>query len=375
MRQIMKEKGLGDWRKAEYRFCKKCGRIARFENLKIMWIGKDKWMNELWCGDNIEVLKKIPDESVDLIYIDPPFFSNRHYEVIWGNGAELRAFGDRWKGGIEHYIGWMVERLKGLHRILKPTGSIYVHLDWHAVHYLKVEMDKIFGYENFRNEIIWHYGQRTMRNKKKWNAKHDNILFYAKSKKTYIENIITQPWTEEEISKSRARKIQIDENGKKFIWDNRSVKKGVLPKKQYIEDIIKKGKAVDDVWNMPIILSTSKERLGYPTQKPEALLERIIKASSNEGDIVLDAFCGCGTTIAVAEKLNRKWIAIDVSPIAVKVTTERLNKLEKKLGKENADFITFAVEHNERRCPLSHLPSARSTLDKRNPPISISGKN
>jgi len=277
--------------------------------------------NTIYCGDCLDVLKRFPDGCVDLIYLDPPFFSNRHYEIIWRDGAEIRSFGDRWKGGINHYVSWMVERLEQCHRVLKKTGSIYVHLDWHAVHYLKVALDKLFGQNNFRNEIIWHYGQRTMHNPKKWNAKHDNIIFYAKSEKTRL-NVITISWTREEISKTRARKILRDEKGE-YIWDNRSVSKGFPPKKQYIKDIIKKGKAIDDVWDIPMILSTSKERLGYPTQKPEALLERIIKASSNKGDIVLDPFCGCGTTIVNAQKLGRKWIGIDVSPTACKLMAKR----------------------------------------------------
>lgn len=112
-------------------------------------------VNIIYCGDCLEVLKKIPDKSVDLIYADPPFFSNRHFEIIWKDGAEIRSFGDRWKGGINHYITWMTERLEQCHRILKDTSSMFLHCDWHAAHYLKVEMDRIFGIENFKNEIIW----------------------------------------------------------------------------------------------------------------------------------------------------------------------------------------------------------------------------
>jgi adenine specific DNA methylase Mod len=157
---------------------------------------------------------------------------------------------------------------------------MYLHCDYHANAHLRILMDRIFDERNFRNEIIWHYGQRLMHNPKKFNSKHDTILFYAKTSKTRINQIKTN-WTEDEISRRRARKIQIDKEGRKFIWDNRSVSKGYSPKKQYIDDIIRKGKAIDDVWDIPMIVSTSKERLGYPTQKPEALLERIIKASSN----------------------------------------------------------------------------------------------
>jgi len=297
-----------------------------------MRLNDETWLNELWCGDNIDVLKQIPDESVDLIYIDPPFFSNRHYEVIWGNGAELRSFGDRWKGGIEHYVGWMVPRLKELHRILKKTGSIYVHLDWHAVHYLKIEMDKIFGYDNLRNEIIWSYKRYTAASTM-FQRLHDTILFYGKGKNGTF-NTIREPYGEK--SGKADSHYKQDKDGRWFRWQKR---KGKDPYKVYLSE----GRRVGDVWEIPLINSTSKERIGYPTQKPEALLERIIKASSNEGDIVLDAFCGCGTTIAMAEKLNRKWIGLDVSPIAVKVMTERLIAMEEKLGKKLEDFITYGL--------------------------------
>lgn len=296
-----------------------------------MRLNENRWFNELRCGDNIEVLKTLPDDSVDLIYIDPPFFSNRHYEVIWGNGAELRTFGDRWKGGIEHYIGWMVERLKELHRVLKPTGSIYVHLDWHAVHYVKVEMDKIFGYRNYNNDIIWCYtiGGKS---KDRFARKHDTILFYRKgSSCIFNEKQIRIP-----RKANSHMALAKDADGREYQYK-------ICKKKEY-RYYLDEGKIPEDYWtDIETLNYEDKERIGYPTQKPAALLERIIKASSNEGDIVLDAFCGCGTTIAVAEKLNRKWIAIDVSPVAVKVMTERLNQLEKKIGKKNADFLTLGL--------------------------------
>ena len=138
--------------------------------------------NTIYCGDCKEVLKKFPDECVDLIYMDPPFFSNKTYEVIWKDGYEVRAFEDRWKGGIEHYIGWMEERIRECHRVLKKTGSIYLHCDWHASHYLKVMMDRVFGVNNFQNEIIWFYKTGGV-SKRRFSRKHDNILFYTKSSK------------------------------------------------------------------------------------------------------------------------------------------------------------------------------------------------
>ncbi|MEY3220985.1 MAG: hypothetical protein RIT27_2342, partial [Pseudomonadota bacterium] len=216
---------------------------------------------------------------------------------------------------------------------LKETGSFYLHCDPTASHYLKLVCDAIFCPQGgeFRNEIIWHYGQRLMHNKYKFNAKHDIVLFYVKSDTTPLKNQITYNWSKEDIVKTRARKILIDEDNREYIIDNRAVSKGIPPKKQYIDDILKKGKAIDDVWNIPFIPSTAKERLGYPTQKPEALLERIIKASSNEGDIVLDAFCGCGTTIAVAEKLKRNWIGIDITYQSISLI---LKRLEDQFGRD-----------------------------------------
>src|SRR3989338_3461283 len=140
--------------------------------------------NVLYCGDCLAILKGFPNDSVDLIYLDPQFFSNRHYEILWGNGAELRAFGDRWKGGINHYIDWMNERLEQCHRVLKKTGSIYLHCDWHASHYLKVAMDKIFDDGNFRNEIIWKRKTgrgETNQKSNRFGTSTDSILFYSKS--------------------------------------------------------------------------------------------------------------------------------------------------------------------------------------------------
>ncbi len=239
-----------------------------------------------------------------MIYVDPPFFSNRKYEVIWNDGSELRSFDDRWKGGIDDYIEWLSERIKQCHRVLKNTGSIYIHCDWHASHYIRIMMDKIFGYNNFRNEIIWHYISAP-ESKYSFGKKHDNIFFYSKSKNIKF-NVLRVPHNK------KTKKIRIyKHNGKEYICKTNP-----------------EGKAMDDVWDIPIIAATSKERVGYPTQKPEALLERIIKASSNEGDLVLDSMCGCGTTIVVAHRLNRRWIGIDVSPTACKIAFNRLKQIK-----------------------------------------------
>lgn len=282
----------------------------------------------IYREDNLARLRRFPSESVDLIYLDPPFFSNKNYEVIWGDEAEVRSFKDRWKGGIHLYTDWMRKRVVEMRRVLKPTGAIYLHCDWHASHYLKVMMDGVFGYPNFRNEIVWHYKFRMMKNKRILNRKHDTILFYAKSDEHLIEPP-TEPWTREEIIRVRKQAIYKDEEGREWIWMPGG-KGHSKNKPKYLDEIMAEGKALDDVWDMPIISSSSKERLGYPTQKPEALLKRIIEMSSKPGDVVLDPFCGCGTTIAVAQMMNRQWIGIDISLTAAEIMKARVEKVGAK---------------------------------------------
>jgi DNA modification methylase len=310
-------------------------------------------MNTLYYGDNLEILKSIPSESVDLIYIDPPFFSNRNYEVIWGDEGEVRSFKDRWAGGMEHYIGWLKERVEEMYRVLKPTGSFYLHCDWHADAYIRVGiLDKVFGSGNFRSDICW---KRTV---PKGNAKTlanntDAIFWYSKHDKKFIYNPEFLPLegghysrvdTDGRIWQDTA--LNAPSKGYKYEWNGVtkhwrcSIEKmqeyeesgllyytsnGTARFKRYLED--SKGRSLDNCWtDIPPVNSQAKERIGYPTQKPEALLERIIKASSNEGDVVLDAFVGGGTTVAVADRLNRKWIGIDQSVQAIKVSEARLDK-------------------------------------------------
>jgi DNA modification methylase len=261
--------------------------------------------NLIYCGDNLEVLAKFPEKSVDLIYADPPFFSNKQYEIIWGNGAEMKVYEDRWKGGINVYIEWMEPRIAQCHRVLKDTGSMYLHCDWHANAHLRILMDRIFDGKNFRNEIIWHYTGGG-RSKTYFSSKHDTILLYSKGDlMTFNLDAIRVPYKE---TSGYAQGGIVSKKGKLY-----------LPHP--------KGTPVDDVWDIPMINPLSKERMGYPTQKPEALLKRIIEASSNKDDIVLDPFCGCGTTLVVAHQLGRKWIGIDVSPIACSLMKDRLNKV------------------------------------------------
>ncbi|RLD65658.1 MAG: hypothetical protein DRI84_06365 [Bacteroidetes bacterium] len=283
------------------------------DNMKI-----DINKNTLVCGDNIEWLKDIPDNSIDMCYIDPPFFSNKNYEIIWGNGAEVTSFGDRFFGGIKHYIEWMKGRVELIHSKLKDTGSIFLHCDHHASHRLRVMLDDIFGEENYKNEIIWSYGQRMMGRSNFFDQKHDNILFYSKSKNN-IFNTIRESYTLDEIRSWRGTKT---DNIGEYYLENGG--KGKPRYKRYIQDIKDKGKAISDVWPINILGSNEKERLGYPTQKPIKLIERIIKCSTNEGDIVLDCFGGGGTTANACINLNRKFISGDVSPVAIRIMADRL---------------------------------------------------
>jgi len=258
----------------------------------------------IYCGDNLYWMTRLPDEFVDLCYIDPPFFSQKHYEVIFKDGEEIRSFEDRWKGGIENYIDWMRVRVEEIHRLLKPTGSFYLHCDWHASHYLKVMCDEVFGQENFQNEVIWYY-RRWTNVSRRFQRMHDTILFYSKTNK-YKFNPVYQPFSDKTIH----RDISVDR-----VTDLKAKRD------------IKRGIVMHDVWGLPYVHSQSKERLGYPTQKPEALLERIIKASSNPWDLVFDCFCACGTTLTAAHKSARRWLGIDVSPTGCKLVQHRLSKL------------------------------------------------
>lgn len=277
--------------------------------------------NIIYCGDCLVKLKDIPDESVDLIYIDPPFSSNRNYVAFWQE-QEKRHFEDRFEN-VRAYIDYMTPRIKELYRVLKPTGSFYYHCDWHASHYIKALLDRddLFGINNFQNEIIWYY-RGGGASKKRFASKHDVIFFYTKSNK-WVFNLdaVRQPYSKDVLDSLPSR------YDKSYRGDK--VYSGYKPNPL--------GKIPDDVWLIqPIMPSDKKERLGYPTQKPLALLERIIKASSNEGDIVLDAFCGCGTTLIASQKAKRKWLGIDISPTACRVVAKRL---QDSCGiKEGVDF-------------------------------------
>ena len=315
-----------------------------------------------------------------MIYLDPPFFSNRTYEVIWGDKGEVRSFEDRFSGGIDHYISWLKDRVQEMHRVLKPTGSIFLHCDWHANAYIRVGiLDKIFGVGNFKGEVVWQRTTIHSDAKRKLPVINDTIWYYTKGN-DFIYNPI---YVKHSDSYVKSHYTSDDSDGRGiYTLDNMSapagggmaainketgkpngwyIYKGYPPSengwrysletmtkldsegrvhfpkkndstpdygkklrlKRYLLE--QKGTLLGNIWtDIFPVNSQASERIGYPTQKPQALLERIIRMASNEGDVVLDPFVGGGTTVAVAEKLHRRWIGIDQSVQAIKVTELRL---------------------------------------------------
>ena len=355
--------------------------------------------NTLYYGDNLDILRQhVGDESVDLVYLDPPFNSNATYNVLFKersgeeSPAQIKAFTDTWEWTQESertfeqeivlnpetppnvkdmitafrqfigsnammaYLVMMTPRLVELRRVLKPTGSIYLHCDPTASHYLKLLMDGIFGPELFQNEVIW---KRTSGHSdaRRYGRVHDVLLFYTLSTKA-VWNVTHQPYEDDYVDKYYRYR---DQDGRRWMSDNLSAsglqgggyeyewngitrvwrvpretmeqldlegrifytKNGIARRKRYLDESA--GLKIQDIWtDTQALRSWHKERLGYPTQKPQALLERIIQASSNEGDVVLDPFCGCGTAVAAAEKLKRRWTGIDVTHLAVALMKNRL---------------------------------------------------
>jgi DNA modification methylase len=290
-------------------------------------------MNTFYHGDCLFVLKHdIELESVDLIYLDPPFFTGKIQKGKWRPEAMEVSFEDskrfwaekadtmrekapEWlkhiaikRPDFASYLYYMMERLEVCHKVLKKTGSIYLHCDYRASHYLKMIMDEIFGVGNFRNEIVWDYGVRASQYNRYFQRKHDYILFYAKNSQLVKFKPIEVAYSEASLAERATRYKFKDEHGLYRMTTRRAPDGSKYRAKVYL----KSGVWATDVWGIPRINATSKERAGYPTQKPEALLEQIIKASSNEGDLVVDPFCGCGTTVIIASKLNRQFIGIDI---------------------------------------------------------------
>lgn len=292
--------------------------------------------NRLFWGDNLHVMRSLPAESIDLIYIDPPFFSGRHYNVIFGDKNELRSFSDIWEGGMPGYLVWLNARLFEMKRLLKRTGSIYVHCDHHASHYIKVELDKIFGYGNFLNEVVWPYTSGGV--SKQWfGRKHDVLLLYAKQAGAHYINI------PKEKSYTRTLPEPHTASGTRL---------GVL--RDDVCKLCEQGSpgqkyrmvTMRDVWgDVRSLFRNDAETIGYPTQKPERLLRRVIEASCPDDGVVGDFFVGGGTSVSVAQMLNRKWVACDQSRVATAITRDRLvRQVDEKTGK----FFPapdFTIEH------------------------------
>jgi site-specific DNA-methyltransferase (adenine-specific) len=326
----------------------------------------------IYCGDNLEQLRKLPDACIDLIYIDPPFNSNRTYEIFWGETKEKRSFDDRHES-TRAYIEFMRPRCVELSRVLKKTGSFYLHCDWHASHYVKIMLDQIFGENNFQTEIIWHRALAKGLAFKSLPNNHDTLFLYGGGGEIVFKRPYN-PYDPENLDAKTAGKYSHrDPDGrlyqlcdltnpnrnrpnltyeflghkKVWRWTKERMQEGyetgivvqpspaAVPRmKRYLDE--QEGRPIDSVWtDIPPINSQAKERLGYPTQKPLKLLERILEISSNPNDIVLDAFCGCGTTLVAAQNLGRQWIGIDISPTACRVMAKRLRDVCKLREDEN----------------------------------------
>lgn len=321
------------------------------------------WTNKLIWGDNKLILSSlangaIRDEiekegGIKLIYIDPPFAvgSDFGFEIeIGGEKAEKQqsiieeiAYRDTWGKGISSYLTMMYERLKLMHNLLTVDGSIFVHCDWRVSYYIRLMLDDIFGIENFRNEIIWFYPGRERLSENKFQSKHDTIYYFAKSDKTKL-NPVTKKWDKDERVKMLRRKIHKDEDGREWFWETRGQANGIEPYKKYLDDYVDKGGALNDVWDdIQFLRGNHPERVGYETQKPEELLERIIKAGSNDGDLIADFFCGSGTTASAAEKLNRKWITSDLGRFSIHTARKRLIGVQRELQTNGKDFRAFEI--------------------------------
>ena len=337
------------------------GQLTMFEK-ELVGNKRDDFRNHLIWGDNKLVMASLLAEfkgKIDLIYIDPPFDVGADFkmDVPIGDGKEtiekdqstleMVAYRDMWGKGTDSYLHMMFERLSLMKELLSEKGSIYVHCDWRMNSHIRQLLDEIMGGENFRNEIIWYYPGREMHVQNKFNAKHDDIYFYSKSQHTKIKMAdVAVPYDKAERLKGLRRKLHVDENGREWVWETRGQANGQEPYKRYLEEIISQGRALNDVWDdLQFLRGNHPERSDYATQKPEALLERIIRASSNEGDLVADFFCGSGTTGAVAERLGRRWIMSDLGRFAIHTTRKRLIESQRKLHAAGQPYRAFDV-HN-----------------------------
>lgn len=344
-------------------------------------------------GDNLEAMREFPDASVDLIATDPPFNSKRDYFVPYrderGQKPEtlVRAFTDTWTWGeaaeeayrelivdvggqvadtiqglrqflnetpMMAYLVMMCIRIVEMHRILKPTGSLYLHCDPSASHYLKIVTDAVFGYKNLRNEIVWHYGKWTNVTNQ-FQRNHDIILFYSKSDNHTFNRLFNITKARDAVYERGWDTNRVGGKSQLIVYDKEKAQ-AKIESGQY-DNIVyrteKKGAAFSDVWlDIPILNSQAKERVGYPTQKPIELYKRIIAASSNEGDLILDPFCGCGTTLMAAEAEDRHWIGIDLTYLAIGAVRQQFDRLFPQ--HTNSVTIAGTPENVEQALALAH---------------------
>lgn len=325
-------------------------------------IGTNPNQNKIIRGECLSACAYLKEQGiqVDLVYIDPPFASGADYAkkvYIRRNPLvakaieqaeseldveELKAFEEKMYGDVwdkERYLNWMYENLMAIKSVMSDEASIYVHLDWHIGHYVKILMDEIFGEDNFVNEIVWHYPGREMHVPNKFNAKHDTIFLYSRKEGNIINSYdVAIPYDEEERIKSLRRKVYTDSDGRRWVWETRGQANGQEPYHRYLDEILENGKALNDVWSdIPSLRGNDPGRNDYATEKPPLLLERIIKASSNEGMLVADFFGGSGVTAAVANKLGRRFIHCDIGVNSIQTVRDRLKAA-------NAEFEVLEIK-------------------------------
>ena len=298
-------------------------RFTEFENISN---SKKEWKNLLFWGENLDVIYYLLDKfekKINLIYIDPPFFSGVNYDIEVeenGNMYESIAYNDHWEKDLDSYMQMIYERVSLFKRLMADSGLLFIHLDWHANHYIKLILDEIFGENRFVNDIIWYYYNKYSAGKKNLPRAHDNILVYSKSNNYNFNNI--------RIPRDKPRKQLKREmvNG---------ILKNVKDANGHVVYRIVNDKKLDDVWRIPCLQPASKEWTGFPTQKHHELIKRIIQIGSNEGDLIADFFCGSGTTLVMADKLKRKWIGCDISKFAIYLTRRRLVSYRNSLKAKN----------------------------------------
>lgn len=279
--------------------------------------------NSVLLGDCLDILDQIPEESIDLIYLDPPFFTQKIQRLSDRQGAVTFSFSDIW-AGREEYASYMFERIAKLKSKLKPTGSIFFHCDKSASHLVRLLLDYVFGEENFRSEVIWHF-RRWSNSQNGLLPNHQNIFWYSRSSEYKFNKIFGEYSSSTNVDQLMQRRVR-DHRGKTIYERDESG--------SVISNGVKQGVPMSDVWEIPYLNPKAKERTGYPTQKPILLLERIIEITTSPGDVVLDPFCGSGTTLVAAKLLDRKFIGIDISEEAIALANGRLDqpiKTESKL--------------------------------------------